>query len=358
MSFFLIAKSQDIGVNKLIYPNTPFSVYELSSYVPVYWEIANLGEDTIENRIVTLTLHAEGSSPRFTEFRADMEVGFTAPIDPRKDDFYRFGLSELFGIQGVMGFITPEHAAGDTIEVCVEATVTGDTDPSNNSMCFEIILEERQDRDMVLHILNPASGSEIHPNHTVDFDLSVRNDGGVTYKKDSVYGQMAIEKDGKTLDLVSVAAPLTKNIQPGDSAIITFSIPLSKDFPLGDVYFGFKVSWLSDDGFYELGESNTNNNIRYVLLKTTTSSLRDLNRSDISAFANSNQLTIKGEFSNESKMNIKLFDLSGKNVLTTNSGYNANGLIQISTTSLDNAIYILAIEQEGRIIYREKVLIK
>jgi len=70
LSFFLIAKSQDIGVNKLIYPNTPFSVYELSSYVPVYWEIANLGEDTIENRIVTLTLHAEGSSPRFTEFES------------------------------------------------------------------------------------------------------------------------------------------------------------------------------------------------------------------------------------------------------------------------------------------------
>jgi len=361
--FFLMtlafnSMSQDVGIERLIYPNKPLSVYELTSYVPVYWQIKNYGTDTISNRVFTLGLYAGGSSPKYNFFRGDMEVGQSLPLDPRNPAYYNYGFHKLVGMEGVMSFITPEYAPGDTIEICLEATVEGDVNRTNDTLCFKIILAERPSRDLVVHILDPVHGQEINPNHTVSFDISLRNDGMVTYTKDSIYGQMAIGQGNKTLDLVSIATALPKNIKPGDSAVVVFDIPLSNDFPLGEVFFGFRMSWMSEDGFYEMGEDVMDNNIRYVTLNSLVSSVSDNLREGIFAYNTLNEIIVAGDFAQGEKLNLQLFDLQGKVVYSQNvEGIAGNGFA-ISTKNLAEGLYILGIEQNDQLVYREKIFVK
>ncbi|MGB0432553.1 MAG: T9SS type A sorting domain-containing protein [Bacteroidia bacterium] len=355
--FTLSISAQDIGVGELIYPYDNYAEYELSSYVPVYWNFKNYGDDTLENRVITLELLAEGSSPRFTQFRANITKDFVGPIDDRDPVFYQYGFHELFGIESVMGIITPEHAAGDTIEICVIASVEGDVDRSNDTACFHIVLKEWQNRDLVVHILNPEPKSEVHPNHSVTFDLGIRNAGEVTYTRDSVYLQMAFEKDGQTMDLVNVAKKIDSEIISGDSAIITLDVPLSKNFPLGDFYVGFRVAWLSDDGVFELGESNTDNNIRYTQLSCMASSIADLPQLNLKAFYNGESIIVSGDFFNASELTSTLYSLNGQVIDQQKQSINQNTTIAFNYNLATTGAYILVLKADNGRVFSQKVYI-
>ena len=355
--FTLNLSAQDIGVGELIYPKKNFEVFETSSYVPVYWNFKNYGDDTLENRIITLELLAEGSSPRFTQFRANITKDFVGPLDDREPLFYQYGFNELFGIQGVMGIITPEAAPGDTIDICVVATVEGDVDHSNDTACFSIVLKEWKNRDLVMHILNPQPKSEVHPNHSVTFELSVRNDGSEIYDHDSLYMQMAFEKDGETMDLVNISNKLNGSIEPGDSAIVSLNVPLSNKFPLGDFYVGFRVAWLSEDKVYELGESNSDNNIRYTTLTCTASSLAELPQLNLQIKQMNNAIIVNGDFESANAVTSRIISISGKTVASKNALVNGNSQLVFNTNSFDKGIYLLIIEADNGKVFSNKVFV-
>jgi hypothetical protein len=357
LSFSILSKAQDIGIEKLTYPTKDYQSFELTSYFPIYYTIKNYGDDSIDNRVITLELIAEGASPRYTQFKAQLPKGWSAPVDDRKVEFYENGFHNLVGMSSVMGMLTPEYGAGDTLHICLVATVEGDVDRSNDSLCFYITLKERPNRDLVLHILSPEEDSEVHPNHTVSFDLSVRNDGEIAYDRDSVYGQMAIEKNQETLDLVNIALALENHIEPGDSATVNVSFHLPKSFETGQFFMGFRLAWLSDDNVFELGEGNLDNNIRYVSLNSTVSSVNDLFETPVSILNGNNALILKGDFSEVEILNTVLFNMNGQKVHSQMfTQPNGNSLI-IPTNGLSNGAYMLLLEDGNGSLARYKVIV-
>lgn len=357
VSSLTLSIGQDIGIERLIYPTKAYESFELSSYFPVYYQIKNYG-DEFDDKIMTLELLAEGMSPRFTQFRTPtIPQGWTAPIDDRSPEFYEFGFHQLVGMSSVMGVITPEAAPGDTLHICLVATVEGDVNPSNDTLCFYIVLEERLNRDLRLLILSPEIDDEVHPHHTASFDLSIRNDGEVNYTRDSIYGQMALEKGGQTLDLVNFAMAINEDIDPGDSIGITVDVPLSKDFETGPFFMGFRITWLSNDNVYELGESNLDNNIRYVRLNSTTSSLNNPLQESIRIINSENSLIISGDFSEIQSLHTKMYNMNGQVVYSHMFMDAVVNSISIPTNNISGGTYLLLLENSNGALARFKVIV-
>ncbi|MBI3142785.1 MAG: T9SS type A sorting domain-containing protein [Bacteroidetes bacterium] len=349
--------SQDIGIERLIYPTKPFMVYELSTRIPVFWQIKNYG-DTIDSRVVTLGLYPEGSSPGFSLFRSDFSKGQSVPIDYRNPEFYNFGLNNLVDIDFVMGFTTPEHAAGDTIEICLQATVTGDTNPDNDTLCFKIILADRQERDLALHILNPVQNAKTMAGATVEFEISVRNDGATAYTADSLYLEMAIIKDDKLLDAFNFGVSNPSAIPMGDSASVSVDIPLSYLFPEGDVIFGFQISWLSDDGLVELGETSHSNNTRYVVLEVTPSGIGELGHTGFWMGNAPGTLSLNSPTMPNGELDVQLFTMGGQLVKRLGHVPMQGGTAMVDTKGLPLGTYIISVSQGSQFIYRSKVVVE
>ncbi|MFY0674281.1 MAG: T9SS type A sorting domain-containing protein [Bacteroidia bacterium] len=357
VSMSLLSRAQDIGIEQLYYPTEAYQSFELSSYFPVYYQIKNYGEE-FDDKVMTLELIAEGMSPRFTQFRSPtIPQGWTAPIDDRRPEFYEFGFHQLVGMSSVMGLITPEASVGDTLHICLVATVEGDVNPTNDTLCFYITLKERKNRDLRLLILSPENDTEVHPHHSVSFDLSIRNDGSESYDNDSIYGQMALEKGGQTLDLINFTMALNTEIEPGDSATATIDVPLSKDFETGPFFMGFRIAWLSDDKVFELSEGNLDNNIRYVRLNATTSSINSLFENSFSIVNAEYAIIIKGNFSENQIQNARMYNMSGRELeQNLNMMFSASDL-KINTSNISSGTYILLLEGINGSISRHKVIV-
>ncbi|MBI1184520.1 T9SS type A sorting domain-containing protein [bacterium] len=350
------AKAQDVGVEKLIYPKKHYPVFEVSSTVPAYWSIKNYG-DTIQSRVFTVGIKVGDKPKNYTLFRSDMAVDEVFPFDPRNVKFYQNYFDQLLGIESVIGFKTPEYAAGDTLKICLEATVTGDTNPANDSACFEIILADRQPRDLDLHILSPKAGTEVSPNHTVSFDVSVKNQGSVAYTDDSVFVLMQVFSDNKVSDVKAFSAHINKNLNPGDSTIMTFDYPTSVSLPEGDVYFIFNVSWLSEDRFYVLGESSTSNNRRYVKMKSVISSVGEVKDRNIRAYQAENEIIVNGNFEGIDNLSFTLLDMQGRVMKTERMNSAAGNQSNLSTAGLAQGVYLLNVVGQNTLLYRQKIMV-
>ena len=118
------------------------------------------------------------------------------------------------------------------------------------------------------------------------------------------------------------------------------------------------MSWMSEDGFYEMGEDVMDNNIRYVTLNSLVSSVSDNLRKGIFAYNTLNEIIVGGDFTEGENLNLQLFDLQGKAVYSQNvEGIAGNGFA-ISTKNLAEGLYILGIQQNDQLIYRKKIFVK
>lgn len=349
------AQAQDFGIEKMIYPTKSLPHYEVNTAVPLYYWIKNFG-DSIDNRVVTLEVDAEGSSPKSISFRASTPQGFRTPMDFREQAFYDARFDEISGIERVMAMMTPEGNVGDTIEVCITATVRGDINPANDQICFKIVLDANKDRDLALHILNPESGKKYASGKTVSFDLSVRNDGQEDYTLDTMYGQGQIIINNQVADFFAFQREVKGGLAMGDSASVVLDIPINETFS-GKMLFCYRVVWMSDDAEVELFETNPNNNIRCVEIEISPTSIGDIHGLDISLLSEGNSVVVEGDFSSVGTIRASLYDLTGKKVNTVQTS-TAMGRVSLDHSTLSPGMYVFTLEAEGTLLFKEKYWVR
>jgi len=348
--------AQDFGIEKMIFPVENPAKYELNTAIPLYYWVKNFG-DSIESREFTIEVDAQGSSPRFTTFRASMPKGFRAPLDYRQQAYYESGFDDIFGMNGVMIMMTPEAAAGDTIEVCITATVKGDINPANDQICFEIVLQENKNRDLVLHILDPQPGAKVTAGWSANFDLSVRNDGSVDYTLDTLYAQGNLIVDGDLVDVFSFRQEMKGGVAIGDSNLATVEIPLSDQFPVGKATFCYRVLWMTEDAVVELFEPVISNNARCVEIEVTPSSIGKIGTMDLEIGNSNGAVMVSGDFGAYDNVTMQLYDLNGKLVASLFSE-TSNGVVALPYGALTNGMYLFTMQAGGNVLIKEKLWLK
>lgn len=349
------AQAQDFGIEKMIYPTKSLPHYEVNTAVPLYYWIKNYG-DSIDNRVVTLEVDAEGSSPKSISFRASTPKDFRTPMDFRNQAFYDAGFDQISGIERVMAMVTPEGNVGDTIEVCVIATVRGDVNPANDQICFKMVLDANKDRDLALHILSPESGKKYAPGRTISFDLSVRNDGQEDYELDTLYAQGQIIINGQVADFFAFQQEMKGGVAMGDSSSVIVDIPLNENFS-GKMLFCYRVVWMSDDAEVELSETNANNNIRCVEVEVSPMSIGSIRGLDLSLLTRGSTVVVEGDFSSLGAVDASLYDMTGKKVRTKHAS-TSSGSVSLDHSMLQPGVYVFTLEAEGSLLMKEKYWVR
>lgn len=351
-SSVLALQAQDFGIEKMIYPKAELPHYEVNTAVPLYYWLKNFGE-AIDESIFSIEVDAEGSSPRSIAFIGSMEKGYRTPMDYGHQNFYAAGFDQIPGIERVMVMVTPEGNPGDTIEVCISATVEGDINHDNDEVCFKMILDANDSRDIAMHILSPEEGKKFGAGRVIPFELSLRNDGFEDYPSDTLYGQGQIIIEGEVVDFFSIKEPLTRSIRTGDSSSAIVNIPMDPSYPGGKLTFCYRVVWMSDDAKVELFETSQINNIRCVEIEMSPLSIGTIEGLDLSLSRQGSAVVVQGDFASVDVVDASLYDLTGKQVATAHAP-TAAGSVQLDHSGLPAGMYMFTLVSKGNLILKEK----
>lgn len=350
----VLVNAQDIGISEIRYPVKTIVTHELTTVVPVYYTIKNYGS-ALEGAAITVKLIPETSSPGVVSFTANVAEDGEVLMDAREQSFYQNGLSQVPGIGGVLRFQTPEASAGDTIDVCVVATVEDDVNTSNDTMCFEVILAERQPRDLGLEIVQPNENDEVKTWEDLPIQLTISNGGDVDYTRDSLFMQLQIVQGQSVLDQIGFAVTLDSDIAAGSSATIDVNLPIGKAFPVGQTSFCLRVSWLSQDLLVELAETNFDNNDDCVAVNVVANSIDEISANSSFYFDGSQIIGQIDEKAIGKNVRIALYSMEGK-LLYQNELDAMPAQIQIPVNN-HKGIHLLRVELDGE-IFSKKVLVR
>lgn len=353
---FMPLAAQDFGIEKMIYPTEKLPHYELNTAVPLYYWIKNFGDD-IPETVVTLEVDAQGSSPRTVSFIGAIPKGFRSPMDFGHQGFYDTGFDQIPGIERVMVMLTPEGNAGDTIEVCVSATVEGDINHDNDRVCFKMVLDANKDRDVAMHILSPEEGKKFRAGRIIPFELSLRNDGAEDYPVDTLYGQGQILIDGEAVNFFSIKEPLGSSLKTGDSSTATVYIPMDETYPGGKLTFCYRAVWMSEDGRVELLENSMENNIRCVEIEMSPLSVGEIEGLDLNLIRKEQAIWVTGNFASLDRVDAYLYDMNGKKVAEVQAS-TAAGSVQLEHGNLPSGVYMFTLSSKGSVLLQEKYWVR
>lgn len=343
--------AQDIGVERIIYPTAEYSGYEINSTIPFYYVIKNYGE-RIEEKRIDLTLNAEMSSPVSVSFTTTLEEGGEIVLDPRKQAFYNSGLSEIPGISGLIYVRTPEIGVGDSLGVCVEVFMEGDTNSDNDELCMDIILIEPLDRDLSMEIVSPSSGEEVASWTEMEVEMDISNSGSIDYDNDSLFFQAQLQLSNQQPITFNAVAALSEAIPAGESRTVTTKVEISRNFPETDAVFCFNVLWMAEDYVVQLLETNFQNNDDCVSVSVVKSSLEEDLFDGLEFVQANGQLRI---YDLPKNSQLALFNLQGKRVFQQQ-------LLEegatISTLNFPKGVYLIQMQIAKGELYTEKIYLR
>lgn len=257
--------------------------------------------------------------------------------------------------------IMVEGNNGDTATLVFAVKTSGDNNAMNDTIRIQYIIQDTVAKDLELTIISPADGEQVKNWSQVPFEFQFKNVGSETLADDDVLIQRIFINNQPASQPSGIQNPVGE-LAPGDSSTFTSNVGLPKEISPGQYQFCFSIIRGVQSGqTISPDEDYTRNNVACVTLNVIANNIDETYAELGNVSYHNGHLMI--DFTNKmtsTDYELRLYDVAGKLVETRNfnPGYQTSTTHRLPIPRLNDGIYMLEFNADGRTVGMEKLYVR